>query len=126
MKVELNIANDTELRNVIKDMIAGQIKSVAREKLQEMISAEVSKLMQNDSNIREMIKQEFRAACKNQGTGSAVEKAAKECIADFTESHIRNLVCNEFSQKYGNVQDIVERVVNDRMSKAIKNIKVSL
>lgn len=126
MKVELNISNDSELRNVIKDMIAGQIKNIAREKLQEMISAEVSKLMQNDSSIRNMIQSEFRAACKNQGTSIAIENAAKQCITEFNENVIRQKVGEDFMKHYGDVNDLIARQVNDKVSKAVKNIKVSL
>lgn len=37
MKVELSIADDKELRDLIKDMIRGQIVSVAREEIAEIL-----------------------------------------------------------------------------------------
>jgi len=50
MKVTLNIENDQELRSHVKELISGQIKSIAREEVREMVKELLSKKIQ-DSNL---------------------------------------------------------------------------
>lgn len=50
MKVELSIKDDKELRNLIKDMIRGQVVNIARESLNTLIAETVERKMKNDSS----------------------------------------------------------------------------
>lgn len=43
MKVELSIKDDKELRNLIKDMIRGQVVSITRENVGDMILESIRK-----------------------------------------------------------------------------------
>lgn len=54
MNVTLNIENDAELRAYIKDCIKGQVLSIVREEMQEMIKEELNRKIKglNDSNFK--------------------------------------------------------------------------
>lgn len=58
MVIKLDIQNDKELRTYIKDMIKGQVTSIAREEIKEIISEIVDKkfLPKTKEEIEKMIR----------------------------------------------------------------------
>ena len=59
MKLELTISDDADLRVLVKDLIASEIKSIVREEVRTFIREEAERLTQNalnDQMIREVEK----------------------------------------------------------------------
>lgn len=52
MKVELSIKDDKDLRNLIKDMIRGCVKAIAREEVQELVRTELLRKIEARYNER--------------------------------------------------------------------------
>lgn len=50
MKVELTISDDKELRSLVKDLIASEIKCIVREEVRLFIQEEAERLTQNALN----------------------------------------------------------------------------
>lgn len=57
MKVTLNIQDDAELRLAVKNAIKGQVLSIVREELQNIISEELQRKIKglNESNFNQMV-----------------------------------------------------------------------
>jgi hypothetical protein len=61
MKVELSIADDKELRDMIKNMIKGQIVSVAREEINDILKEVYEqKYDLKDFNMKDVVEREIR------------------------------------------------------------------
>jgi phosphoenolpyruvate-protein kinase (PTS system EI component) len=99
MKVELSIADDRELRNTIKDMIKGEVVSVARGEIRGII-AEVTRegYIPKDSQdveniVRAIIKEEVKSKLKESGWGnseSMIGRIAREEIRAFVREQFKS------------------------------------
>ena len=100
MRVELNIKEDKELRNYVKDIIRGMVKSVAREEIREITKEVFIQKTDciNKISVEKTLQQELRAFVKskldngNFRNTSTLEKIAKEEIIKlvkdmFEKSH---------------------------------------
>ena len=56
MKIELTISDDSELRNLVKDLIQAEIRSITRDEIRDFIRVEAKRLTQNALNA-EMLKE---------------------------------------------------------------------
>ena len=100
MKVTLDIKDDAELRNYIKDCIKGQVLSIVREEFIEAVKAEITRKI--DANSRD-----FNYLMKN-----AFDAAAKEIV--LTKNGITDW-SNDF------IKPLATEVLNKRINDAIKN-----
>ena len=96
MKLELSIKDDKELRNLIKDMIKGQVTSIIRDELSDM--------------IKEAMEKKLGVSLKNLDTETILREEMR--------SHIKCVVYN-----YGNnyIQNTIKDAVNDMMTQLFKD-----
>jgi len=64
LNLKVNIEQDNELRNYIKDCIKGQVYSIARREIKEIISESLSK--KYDENLLRLIKDEIQKIIKQE------------------------------------------------------------
>lgn len=104
MNLTVNIESDDQLRKAVKDMIKGQVMSFVRE------------------DFHEMVKEELERKLKTTG-----ENMWKNMMKEAMEKSMRNILYKEFdigrwSRDW--VQPIVERIVNESVSKVDWEFKV--
>lgn len=100
MKVTLNIENDAELRAYIKDCIKGQVLSVARSEIKNIVT-DALKMKYPDAKpsfeflmkeeIRNMVKNELSS--KSYGTPSFIQMVARDII----EKEIKEVLSNKYT-----------------------------
>jgi len=94
MRVELSIADDTELRNMTKDLIKGQVRSLTRQELLWRVQEEI--LKKSKINDKSFIENEIQHILKEE-----VRKAIRPSMG----------------------LNIIEKTVRDEVMKQLKNIK---
>ncbi len=98
MTVTLNIANDAELRNYIKDMIKGQVMAIARDTIQEVLKEILQKKVEEKipNSIEHLIKSEIsnlvQIQLKNKGWGDPtyIQKVARDLVNEEIKSYFSN------------------------------------
>lgn len=93
MKVELSIADDRELRDHIKDVIKGQVLSIARGEIRDIIAQAVDEkaIPKDPDDIRQIIVQAIKDLVKQELGArrygkSWIREEAREQIAEFIKS----------------------------------------
>lgn len=68
MKVELNIADDSELRNTIKDLIKGEVKSVMRSELKGILKdlTQEQVIPKDSETLEKLLREEMRHVVKEE------------------------------------------------------------
>jgi hypothetical protein len=96
MKVTLNIENDAEMRAYVKDCIKGQVLSIVREEMQEMIKEELNRKIKglNDSNFQRiftdaMVKNVKDILQANHNVKSWDNNWIKPIIASLMEQYVK-------------------------------------
>jgi hypothetical protein len=82
MKVELSIKDDSELRNVITDMIRGSVTNIIREELHQMAAQQLSK--------------EVAKSIEYLGRTKINDFYNKNDISKFFRDHIKSMVSDEY------------------------------
>lgn len=118
MKVELSIKDDSELRNIIKDMITGQVKSLIREDfaeiLQKAIDEKISNVSVSSYDITKIMREKFSQPGINELILPVIEKQTKEVC----DSAIYKIVDDRASAHINRVmQAEVTRAVNIYLAK---------
>lgn len=96
MKVTLNIENDAELRAYVKDLISGQVKSILREEIAEIIKTVVHGKIKNSGvevpNIEHIMKRQIEEAVSKQlnSTGYTDPGFIKSEARKIINSYINN------------------------------------
>lgn len=93
MKVELSIADDRELRSAIRDMIKGEIVSIARGEIRAILAEVVKEgiLPKTEEDFNRIVVEEVRGIIKrelnngNYNTPSTLSKIAREILNDTIE-----------------------------------------
>ena len=87
MKVELSIKDDAELRNLIKDMIKGQVKTVAREEIVNILKESIQESTGKPKTIDDFIKNTVQNELKSSfyGRNYIKEKAAEFILKEVNE-----------------------------------------
>jgi len=113
MKLQINIQEDTELRNFIKDQIKQQVLSIVRDDIKMVIRDEVrKKLLTNDQYIRNEIHNLLRS-----------EEFIKQCIIlsggmnMWNDNWIVPIVQEYLNKKLNSL----ERNLENEIQKGIKN-----
>ena len=98
MKVELSIKDDRELKNYIKDVIKGQVISIARGEIREIIKdvfsekyGDIKELSQNPERIireeiRDLIKKDIDTS--NYGQSNFIRQVAKVEISEIIKNNL--------------------------------------
>jgi len=91
MKVSLNIDNDEELRLYVKDLIRGQMLSIAREELREMTVAELNRIISSKSET--VFMQIFRECMQKAITQLLITKhGVSEWNKDFIKPYVESRI----------------------------------
>jgi vacuolar-type H+-ATPase subunit C/Vma6 len=110
MKVELSIKDDKELRQLIKDMIRGQVVNIARESLTTLISeAVVRKLESEDS---EVISKAIRDTIYKQDLSNLFRKEMTQYFKEAADSMIYQHIEKVFNEK--SLTDRVTKIMRKR------------
>jgi hypothetical protein len=92
MKITLSLNDDVELRSYIKDMIRGQVKSVARDEMKSIIAEAITPKITSKEDINNMVKEEVKKQVINVlSTGSWSD--------DYIKAYTRKLI-NERLKEY--------------------------
>lgn len=115
MKVTLNIENDKELRAYIKDCIKGQVLSITREEINELIKEEVQRKLKglNQYTLDRYIKEGF-----TQATANILRK--EHDVQNWNTSFIEPYVENKLDAVLKNKD--WDRLVNDLANQKIKKL----
>ena len=91
MKVELDIADDSELRNAVKDLIKGEVKSVMRSEIRGILKdLAAEKVIPKDAeSLENLIKLELRDIVKQQ---------LKIGIYDWSSDTVKRLARDEIAK----------------------------
>jgi len=112
MKVELSIKDDSELRNMVKDMIRGQVKSLLRNGIEEEAKKEISRkareLTISNYRVENAIKEEAR-------------KFSSQIKADVVKSIVEELRESAKEQLLRYARSIIDENINDVIRSAISN-----
>lgn len=101
MNVTLNIKDDAELRNYIKECIKGQVLSIVREEFIEVVKAEITRKIGTIGN------RDFDYLQKE-----AFEAAAKQIV-------LKNNGISDWSNDF--IRPLLTEVLNKRINEAVKN-----
>lgn len=96
MKISLNIENDKELRAYIKDLIKGQVLSIAREEIINILK-EVAELKTPKINVDSLIRDEIIKTVKNQLTNTSTWNSP-----NFIQEEARKIIKQELSEYFKN------------------------
>lgn len=124
MKVELDIRDDKELRNLIKDMIRGQIKNVAREEVKEIVMAEMVK--KTSRNVETLFIEAVTNEVRRQflSLTSPLRVAAlyqvEKCVPANVESTLAKI---NFEEK---VEQLLKSELKKQASKILAGLEVAL
>jgi hypothetical protein len=111
-KVTVNMENDAELRAYIKDLIKGQVLSVTREEILNIVKEETERKMKgmNSYNFEFMIKQAFKEAAaehfrkEKQNVKEYGEDYAKRLITESVDTAMKgkdwNKLVDDAAQKF--------------------------
>lgn len=102
MNVTLNIKDDAELRNYIKECIKGQVLSIVRDEFIEIVKAEITR------KILTMGNRDFDYLQK-----SAFEAAAKEIV-------LQKNGINDWSNDF--IKPLADEILSKRIEKAVAGI----
>jgi hypothetical protein len=99
MKLTLNIKEDKELRDYIKDMIKGQIMSIARKEIRGLVMEALSDRIKNinTENTESIMKKEIERLVYRELTGSTgwnkpnyIKEQARILINDVISKQLRD------------------------------------
>lgn len=115
MKLELNIKDDKELRDTIKDMVRGQVMSIVREELKALArEALLDKIKSMNSNdLRSVLGMNKYHLSDSEYRILAEKLITKELVANAAEQH------KVLFRQY--VKDELSKQLNIMASEAIKN-----
>ncbi len=93
MKVELSIADDRELRAAVRDMIKGEVASVMRGEIKNIIAELVKEgaLPKDTKSLEDMVTKATKEVVKEQlgvspyGSSEAVRKMAREEVSKIVQ-----------------------------------------
>jgi len=91
MKVELSIKDDRELRNMIKDLIRSQIKSVAREEIIDVLSELVERDGTKQSLLdiaKSEVRSSARSAVHSALGGMRMDTTIKAMVRDYIAENV--------------------------------------
>lgn len=125
MSLKINIEDDKDLREAIKSMIHGQVKSVTREEIRPMIKDELDKkipLILKDSDYLARI-------IKNLITKELIDEALANVISDITIDRLDTLVYRKSLDILrdglrNRIINIVERDIRINMPKIVLQVNV--
>lgn len=94
MRVTLNINDDAELRDYVKDLIRGQVKSVIREEMSDILLSEIRsktrkmEIPKMEVMMKELIEKEVRHALGTTSYNSFIQVEARRIIQDVISEAI--------------------------------------
>lgn len=88
MKLDIPIEADREIRKYAKKLIEGQLKGLVRSEIREIIHEEATRILRNDNEMSEMVREAAKAAAK-----FAVDKTTiRRMVVDNTTENIKEII----------------------------------
>lgn len=116
MKVELQIKDDQDLRNVIKDMIKGMVVNICREELHGIITAEVEK------KLPVAMEPIIRQAVGHTVTSRYIDEQIKKGMGRLVSEEVEEAI---YQKALGMLQRD-NKVIQEYVEKLVRNLKVKI
>lgn len=117
MKVTLNIENDVELRNYIKDCIKGQVLAIVREEFHEIVNQEINRKLKgyNDTAFVSMFKEAMIIEIRR--------ILYKEFNVDsWSDKWIVPIVSQKLTEYFDKKDNLIETMVKEKIKHLAQNI----
>ena len=116
MKVELNIKDDRELRNAIRDMIRGEVRGVVRSSITEIMREEIEKEMgRRTHSISTQIDRSLALLCET------IEKRRGTLTDDWLREQVRATIRERLKElfSWGDVLRYIDLKVGEAVTKHV-------
>jgi len=117
MKVELEIKDDKELRAVIKDMIRGQVTSIVREEIKNLVAKEVEK--KTDPKV---LSTEIQRFFRDSRMTTSLEGKVNDAVHALVTEEIKESIERRVRESNSMTADFVDA----RVRRVLRELKVTL
>jgi len=110
MHVRLEIKEDKELRNMIKDMVRGAVTSVIRENINDLIEKEVRRKVKGLSDYE--LQAALERKVRNVAVSKKVDAAVKKVVSFEFEQAVNLQVCEVLENMDTKIDEIIKEKMN--------------